>query len=271
MFTLLPQRLRFSIHPHVTVKLQKYTCQLKATLSFCLRGRWGGEGLSVLFLVEVDVTFTSSICGSPGRRERRVSYADSTRWQNQSQQSTLNARASCHPHAQAPLSITPLAFGSSETCGSQIYSLTFGAWLNHVHVRLMINTWHSEPMLVSDQRSKGHIYRSFGTQMSNPCIRLLICFSTHMGHMYFSWHRFSWLATVTLCRLKMWVVVFLLPFSCCSCVHRSLVILLIMTVFACLLCVLAEYLRGNVLPAEQHVASDLPRIFHPNSHLKALT
>lgn len=34
--------------------------------------------------------------------------------------------------------------------------------------------------------------------------------------------------------------------------------------------VLAEYLRRNVLPAEQHVASDLPRILHADSHLKAL-
>lgn len=33
----------------------------------------------------------------------------------------------------------------------------------------------------------------------------------------------------------------------------------------------AEYLRGNVLPAEQHAAPDLPRVLHPNSHLKALT
>lgn len=34
--------------------------------------------------------------------------------------------------------------------------------------------------------------------------------------------------------------------------------------------VLAEYLRGNVLPAEQHVASDLSCILHPDSHFKAL-
>lgn len=34
---------------------------------------------------------------------------------------------------------------------------------------------------------------------------------------------------------------------------------------------LAEHLRGNVLPAEQHATSDLSCILHPNAHLKALT
>lgn len=34
---------------------------------------------------------------------------------------------------------------------------------------------------------------------------------------------------------------------------------------------LAEYLRGNVLPAEQYAAADLPCLLHPDSHLEALT
>lgn len=38
----------------------------------------------------------------------------------------------------------------------------------------------------------------------------------------------------------------------------------------CVSFVLTEYLRGDVLPVEQHAASDLPRLLHPNSHLKAL-
>lgn len=48
---------------------------------------------------------------------------------------------------------------------------------------------------------------------------------------------------------------------CCS---------LILAVSLCVSFVLTEYLRGDVLPAEQHAASDLPRFLHPNSHLKAL-
>nr|XP_040018980.1 protein C12orf4 homolog isoform X2 [Gasterosteus aculeatus aculeatus] len=31
-----------------------------------------------------------------------------------------------------------------------------------------------------------------------------------------------------------------------------------------------EYLRGDVLPVEHHAASDLPRLLHPDTHLKAL-
>lgn len=49
------------------------------------------------------------------------------------------------------------------------------------------------------------------------------------------------------------------------------VALLIITVSLHVSFVLAEYLRGNVLPAEQHATSDLSCILHPNAHLKALT
>lgn len=56
-------------------------------------------------------------------------------------------------------------------------------------------------------------------------------------------------------------------FSHCSRINWTLVILLITTMSF----VLAEYLRRNVLPAEHHVAPDLPCVLHPNSHLKALT
>lgn len=31
-----------------------------------------------------------------------------------------------------------------------------------------------------------------------------------------------------------------------------------------------EHIRGDVLPVEQHAASDLPRLLHPDPHLKAL-
>lgn len=34
--------------------------------------------------------------------------------------------------------------------------------------------------------------------------------------------------------------------------------------------VLTDYLRGDVLPVEQHAASDLPSLLHLNAHLKAL-
>lgn len=45
---------------------------------------------------------------------------------------------------------------------------------------------------------------------------------------------------------------------------------LILALPLCFSFVLAEYLWGDVLPVEQYAASDLPRLLHPNSHLKAL-
>lgn len=54
----------------------------------------------------------------------------------------------------------------------------------------------------------------------------------------------------------------------CSCINRSLVLSLTLTPLSL---ALAEHLRGNVLPAEQHVASDLPRVLHPDPHVEALT
>lgn len=53
-----------------------------------------------------------------------------------------------------------------------------------------------------------------------------------------------------------------------SCINRSLVLSLTVTPLSL---VLAEHLRGNVLPAEQHVASDLPCVLHPDPHVEALT
>lgn len=50
--------------------------------------------------------------------------------------------------------------------------------------------------------------------------------------------------------------------------NRSLLLSLIVTPLSP---VLAEHLGGNVLPTEQHVAADLPRVLHPDPHVEALT
>lgn len=58
-------------------------------------------------------------------------------------------------------------------------------------------------------------------------------------------------------------------FTYCSCINLPCHSL-ILTVSLHVSFVFAEYLRGDVLPAEQYAASDLPCLLHPNSHLKAL-
>lgn len=103
---------------------------------------------------------------------------------------------------------------------------------------------------------------SLGTEMSNqrPTAGWLVthaCTPSRHACLYLLGHRCSRFYHIATLRI-------ITP--CCSCVNGGP-----LSCSSWLSFVLAEYLRGNVLPVEQHVASDLPRILHPDSHLKALT
>lgn len=73
--------------------------------------------------------------------------------------------------------------------------------------------------------------------------------------------RFHWFPSIV-------TVFFFFLHWCCT--NLSPLLLTNPAVSLCASFVLTEYLRGDVLPVEQHAATDLPCLLHPNAHLKAL-